>query len=173
MGIAYSPECIAIIDDRNPSRPPLLLPATATQAEIESAALEYLQPEPEPDYDGFGLWLLTTPEILAAYDAAFAGNKLTAGTLPSAVLAAAGGEPKHLRTTLLLLHGQGLLGQETIGSMLAKAQECSLPPEFLQAMQCDAPAPRLVRARDEEGQYEGDDPSTPDVNEAWVEVEQS
>lgn len=26
----------------------------------------------------------------------------------------------------------------------------------------------LIRARDEMGQYIGDDPSTPDVNEAWV-----
>ena len=29
----------------------------------------------------------------------------------------------------------------------------------------------LVRARNELGQYVGDDPSTPDVDEAWVAVE--
>jgi hypothetical protein len=28
----------------------------------------------------------------------------------------------------------------------------------------------LIRARDEMGRYIGDDPETPDVNEAWVEV---
>jgi hypothetical protein len=28
----------------------------------------------------------------------------------------------------------------------------------------------LIRARNERGQYVGDDPSTPDVNEAYVEV---
>ena len=28
----------------------------------------------------------------------------------------------------------------------------------------------LVRARDESGRYIGNDPATPDVNEAWVEV---
>lgn len=28
----------------------------------------------------------------------------------------------------------------------------------------------MERARDEKGWYVGDDPSTPDVNEAWVEV---
>lgn len=27
----------------------------------------------------------------------------------------------------------------------------------------------LVRARDEQGRFIGDDPSTPDVDEAWVE----
>jgi hypothetical protein len=30
----------------------------------------------------------------------------------------------------------------------------------------------IERARDELGQFIGDDPSTPDVNEAWVEVPQ-
>lgn len=28
----------------------------------------------------------------------------------------------------------------------------------------------IERARDEQGQFVGDDPTTPDVNEAWVEV---
>ena len=28
---------------------------------------------------------------------------------------------------------------------------------------------KLVRAREEDGQYKGDDPSTPDVDEAWIE----
>lgn len=30
----------------------------------------------------------------------------------------------------------------------------------------------VERARNEDGTYKADDPSTPDVNEAWVEVEQ-
>lgn len=34
------------------------------------------------------------------------------------------------------------------------------------------PEPDLVRARDEEGRFLPDDPSTPDVNEAWVISEQ-
>lgn len=28
----------------------------------------------------------------------------------------------------------------------------------------------LIRARNDLGQYAGDDPSTPDINEAWTEV---
>jgi hypothetical protein len=95
--------------------------------------LEIPSDAPAPDYDGFGLWLLTTPEIQAAYDIAFAGNKLAAGSLPSAVLVAADGEPKHLRTALLLLRHQGLLSEATLAAMLAAAQQCNLPPEFLSA----------------------------------------
>lgn len=31
-------------------------------------------------------------------------------------------------------------------------------------------APRLIRARDEQGRFVGDDPTTPDVNEAWTDA---
>jgi len=134
MTISSTSAGIVITDDRDPSRPPLVLPATATTAEVEAAAAGYLQPAVEPDYDGFGFWLLTTPEIQQAYDIAFAGNKLTAGSLPSAVMVASDGEPKHLRTALLLLRQQGLLSDETLAAMLTAAQECNLPPEFLQAL---------------------------------------
>jgi len=96
--------------------------------------LEIEDLEPKPDYDGFGFWLLTTPEILQAYDIAFEGNKLTAGSLPSAVMVAADGDSKHLRTALLLLRRQGLLGQETLAAMLTAGQQCNLPPEFLRAL---------------------------------------
>lgn len=30
---------------------------------------------------------------------------------------------------------------------------------------------QLVRARDDQGRFVADDPSTPDVDEAWVEVQ--
>jgi hypothetical protein len=132
--IAYSSTGITITDDRDPSRPPLVLPVGSTSAEVEAAVAEYSPPDPQPDYDGFGIWLLTTPEIQQAYDIAFEGNKLWAGSLPPAVLVAADGEPKHLRTTLLLLRRQGLLSQETLAAMLAAGQQCNLPPEFLQAL---------------------------------------
>ena len=132
--IAYSPTGITITDDRDPSRPPLVLPATASPTEVEAAAAEYSPPDPQPDYDGFGFWLLTTPEIQQAYDIAFEGNKLTAGSLPSAVMVAADGDSKHLRTALLLLRSQGLLGQETLAAMLAAGQHCNLPPDFLRAL---------------------------------------
>ena len=34
------------------------------------------------------------------------------------------------------------------------------------------PEPERIRTRDAQGQFIADDPSTPDVDEAWVEVEQ-
>ena len=125
---------IVITDERNPSRPPLVLPAGSTPAEVDAAAAAYLSPTPSPDFDGFGLWLQTNPDVAAAYDAAFSQNKITCVTLPSAVLAAAGGDTKHLYNALLLLQHQGLLSGLVIAAMLTKAQECNLPLEFLQAL---------------------------------------
>ena len=42
MAIAYSPIAIVISDDYDPSRPPLVLPATATIAEVEEAVANYI-----------------------------------------------------------------------------------------------------------------------------------
>lgn len=134
MAISYTITGVIISDDRDRNRPPLVLPAGATSAEVEAAAAAYLDLPREPNFDGFGLWLLTNPDVAAAYDLAFDQAKLTSCTLPSAVLAAAGGETKHLRTALLLLRRQGLLNAEVVGAMLAKAQDCNLPPEFLEAL---------------------------------------
>lgn len=45
--------------------------------------------------------------------------------------------------------------------------------KMLQRLQEEQAGIKVIeRARDELGQFISDDPSTPDVNEAWVEVEQ-
>lgn len=137
--IIYTLANVVIADDRNPNRAPLVLPAGSTPAEVDAAAAAYLNLPPEPNFDGFGLWLLTNLDVAAAYDLAFEQNKITCGTLPSAVLAAAGGDTKHLRTTLLLLRRQNLLSDLVITAMLTKAQECNLPADFLQALGGDTP----------------------------------
>ena len=132
MAITVTATSVIISDDRDRNRPPIVLPITATNAEIEAAAAAYLTPD--PNFDGFGLWLLTDPGVQAAYDQAFTGDKLTAGTLQPAVLAAAAGDTGYLRAVLLLLRRQGLLGDAVLQAMAAKAAACHLPDEFLQAL---------------------------------------
>ena len=59
--IAYTFTGIVITDDSNPDRPPLVLPPGSTSAEVEAAALAYLQPPPPaPDYLGFYNGLLVS-----------------------------------------------------------------------------------------------------------------
>lgn len=132
--ISYSPDGITITDDRDPARAALVLPANATPTDVEAAVTAYLQPVANSNFDGFGLWLLTNDDVKIAFNTIFDHDRLTSCSLPSAVLAAAGGEPKHLRATLLLLRRQGLLSSEVLSVILAKAVEFSLPSEFLQAL---------------------------------------
>ena len=132
MAIEYQTDSIVITDDRDPTRPSLVLPLTATPAEVAAAAASYLPPA--SNFDGFGLWLLTDSGVQAAYDQAFTGDKLTAGTLQPAVLAAAAGDTSYLRAVLLLLRRQGLLSADVLQAMAEKAAACHLPAEFINAL---------------------------------------
>lgn len=57
----------------------------------------------------------------------------------------------------------------TKGELIKFAAECgeTLQPTLLKADLIEA-CKKLVRARDSRGRFLGDDPSTPDVNEAWT-----
>jgi hypothetical protein len=88
----------------------------------------------EPDFDGFGMWLLTAPAVQQAYTEAQQGNPLIAGVLQPAVLAAVGNDLRHLRTALLLLRRQGLLSADVLQAMAEKAAACHLPEEFINAL---------------------------------------
>ena len=101
---------------------------------IWAAATASPQKPEEPDFDGFGMWLLTAPAVQQAYTEAQQGNPLIAGVLQPAVLAAVGNDLRHLRTALLLLRRQGLLSADVIQAMAEKATECHLPAEFIQAI---------------------------------------
>ncbi|NBW64058.1 MAG: hypothetical protein EBR33_13365, partial [Synechococcaceae bacterium WB4_1_0192] len=52
---------------------------------------------------------------------------------------------------------------EALAELVALAQDCNLPTEFVGAVQG-----QRIRARDAQGRFIADDPATPDVDEAWV-----
>lgn len=62
MAIRYTPTSITIYDDTG-TRPPIVLPPTATQAEVDAAAATYSTPG--PDWVGFDLALQNDPAIVA------------------------------------------------------------------------------------------------------------
>lgn len=171
--ISYSSTGITITDDANPDRPPIVLPPGATPAEVEAAAMEYLQPPPPPpppaaaDWLGFAGWLYGYPPMAEAMEVARAsrdpqGEPATTG-LPTAM------EEARLRQNYVafaLSWGQFLGASQmpavSIAEIVAKAEACHLPVEFVAALQ-----PLRRRARNEDGTWKADDPSTPDVDEAW------
>jgi hypothetical protein len=166
MAIAYSPTGITITDDRNPSRPPLVLPATATPTEVESAAAGYLQPVPaEPDYVGFYSGLLdslTYRSVVLMPATAELARALA--IFVSAMQDAMAGRvnPGAMQGAIWLLLGQVALTEAHAAELSGLMTTHHLSGTYL----LSPPAPE--RARDAGGQFVADDPATPDVNEAWA-----
>jgi hypothetical protein len=172
MAIKYTATEIIITDDNDPSRPPVILPAGASSNEVAAAAASLLPPPPPPeppsDWLGFAGWLYQFPPIMAGMAAARQstipqGEPATTG-LPAAM------DEARLRQNYVafaLSWGQFLaasqLPAEAIAEIVAKADACNLPPEFIAAL-----APTRQRARNADGTFIADDPATPDVDEAWV-----
>lgn len=125
-------------------------------------------PEPPRDWLGFAGWLYQFPPIMSGMAAARQstdpqGEPATTG-LTTAM------DEARLRQNYVafaLTWGQFLaashLPADAIAAIVAKAQACNLPPEFIAAL-----APTRQRARNADGTFIGDDPSTPDVDEAWA-----
>jgi hypothetical protein len=169
MAISYSRFGITITDDRNPSRPPLVLPATATSSEVAAAAAEYAPSVPEPDYQGFYNSLLasnTYKEVLTITATADLARSLA--VFVSAIQDAMAGRvnPSALQGAIWLLLSQINLSAGSVNEISSLMRAYHLDKTY----SLSAPA-TLVRARDESGQFLPDDPSTPDVNEAWMSME--
>lgn len=130
-----------------------------------------IEPPPPPasaaDWLGFAGWLYGYPPMAEAMEVARAsrdpqGEPATTG-LPTAM------EEARLRQNYVafaLSWGQFLGASQmpavSIAEIVAKAEACHLPAEFIAALQ-----PLRRRARNEDGTWKADDPSTPDVDEAW------
>ena len=142
MAIRYTPTAITITDDTD-SRPPIVLPPTATQAEVDAAAAEYHSPPPATDWDTFVAWLYQFPPIATGMGAARLstdpqGEPATTG-LPTAL------DEARLRQNypafalawgLFLLASQ--MPPEALGAIVTKATDCHLPADFLAALQPSA-----------------------------------
>lgn len=141
MSIFYTPNAVIITDDSNSAREPLMLPANASLAEVESAANQYLgAPTPDPDWLGFANWLYQFQPIATAMEVARAssdpqGEPATTG-LPAAMQEARLNQnyPAWAATW-----GQFLLASqmppEALAEIVGRAIACHLPVEFIAALQ--------------------------------------
>lgn len=143
------------------------LNGTVTYGWIVAPIEPPIPPPPAADWLGFARWLYQFSPMAEAMEAARAsrdpqGEPATTG-LPAAM------EEARLRQNYVafaLSWGQFLgasqMPAERIVEIAAKAEACHLPIEFVAALQ-----PLRRRARNEDGTWRADDPSTPDVDEAW------
>jgi len=150
MAISYSSAGITITDDADASRPPVILPPTATPADVEIAVNAYLPPPPPPlpppDWLTFAGWLFGFPPMAAAM--ATARSSTTHQGEPATTSLPAAMDEARLRQNYVafaLSWGQFLaasqLPAEAIAEIVGKADACNLPPEFIAALQPTTAAP--------------------------------
>jgi hypothetical protein len=144
MAIQRTTDGWVITDQIDDTRPPLLLPLTATTTEVDAAAVAYATPPPPvADWDTFVAWLYKFPPIATGMGAARLstdpqGEPATTG-LPTAL------DEARLRQNypafslawgLFLLASQ--MPPEALGAIVTKATLCHLPADFLAALQPSA-----------------------------------
>lgn len=131
--------------------------------------IELPPPAPTPDWATFRGSLLISPGVAATMAAArTAGCEPGVTALPVALEKAQQGDPGDFAACWALVVRDGQAPAELIGELVATAEACHLPAEFIAALQPVAPAPEMVRARNPDGTFISDDPATPGVDEAWV-----
>ena len=126
-------------------------------------------PQPQPDWGTFRQTLLISADVAEVMGAArAAGCEPAATALPSALDKAEAGRPAEFAACWAMVARFGQAGAEMIEFLAAVAEACHLPADFVAALN---PSPDLlIRARDAEGRFIPDDPTTPE-NEAWVPAE--
>lgn len=164
----------------------------ATEQEIADYDLAHA---PEPDWGQFKSALLTSPEANAALAAALPHAPGAVLTLPSALMAASGGNWVDFRAAWLVLRRADLIPEPLLDNITALAAACNLPAAFSASLGGALPpvdpspkpagwnpppdpsrgdtyeAPdgswwRWDQRRNDSGQYVADDPATPEVESA-------
>lgn len=132
-------------------------PATAEEIAAYDAANA-----PQSDWMAFGIDLASHPGVAALYEA-IPGPM--AGGLSIGLNEAGKGDPRLFTGLWQRVMAAGAIAPELLADIAGLAVQHHLPAPFIAGL---APAaPERERARDEEGLFIGDDPTTPDVDEAW------
>lgn len=137
MAISYQQSGIVITDDHNPSRPPVVLPADATPAEVAAAAAPYHEQPPSPDWTQFRQALRTENGYAPAFSAAMAADPM-AGVALAIGLDAFRRDGDHADFLDALQSAFTALPQEQAlhiaSELLDLAVRCHMPAEFIAAM---------------------------------------
>lgn len=128
----------------------------------EVAAYDELN-RPAPNWPTFKAGLLTSSAVSQTMAAArAAGCEPAVSALPVALEKAVAGDPAEFAACWALVATAGAADPETLAPLVAAAEACHLPADFVAAL-----VPERERARDEQGRFIADDPATPQ-DEAWA-----
>jgi hypothetical protein len=121
-------------------------------------------PEPTPDWPTFKAVARSPPALKAAILAAWPKEPQAAMALSATLLQAEQGATADFRGCWRAVCAAAPVAPETVAEVVALAEKCQLPAEFVAALQ------PLERTRDGQGRFVADDPATPqDV--AWISPE--
>lgn len=127
---------------------------------------QWLQPPPLPplaEWDTFKATALNSSSLNEILASAYQVAPVAAGALAPALLKAEAGVPADFQAAWATIVKVVAVPSSVIESFQDVAKSCNLPSDFVQAL-----APGRVRARNTDGTFRADDPSTPDVDEAWA-----
>lgn len=118
---------------------------------------------PVADWGTFKAGLLDSEAVSQVMTAArAAGCEPAASALPVALEKAQSGNSSEFAACWGRVVVAGEATTEALAALVAAAQACNLPADFVAALQ-----PERERARNEQGRFIADDPATPQ-NEAWM-----
>jgi len=135
--IKYTITSIVIFDDRDTDRDPVILPLTASSADIEAAAAAYFGPTVEPDWTQFRQALRSENGFSAAFSAAMVADPM-AGVALAIGLDAFRRDGDHgdfldaLQTAFAALPQEQAL--HIAAELLDLAVRCHMPAEFITAL---------------------------------------
>lgn len=117
---------------------------------------------PQPDWATFKATALSSSSLNAVLADAYQSVPVAAGALAPALLKAETNGADDFQAAWSAILAAVTVPSSVIEAFQDAATSCNLPAEFVQAL-----SPGRVRARDADGRFVADDPTTPE-NEAWV-----
>lgn len=119
-------------------------------------------PPPTPDWDAFKRVALSSSTLNQILAQAYQTCPVAAGALAPALLKAEGNGSTDFVVAWSAIVTACSVPPEVLAGFAQAAEDCQLPAEFIAALR-----PELVRARNADGTFRADDPTTPE-NEVWV-----
>lgn len=135
MPISYTATTVTITDEIG-SRPPIVLPSSASTQEVDAALILYHPPAvPDPQWVAFGGAVQSSIAINQLLGAALQQAPALGLGLGVGLGKAADGDARVFLSSWAIANALGLISPGLLSEVMALAEQFSLPPDFLAALQ--------------------------------------
>lgn len=134
MAISYSATAITINSDFDPLLAPVVLPPTASAAEVELAASQFAPPVSDPSWHDFSMALMTNIGVNAMLEQVLQSAPGLFGGLTIGLKNASDGDNRAFISSWQAAHKLNLLPQSIVDDVLELAAYHHLPAGFIAAL---------------------------------------